>query len=485
VKQRTLVGLLVVVALALVLRVIGLSSPFWGDEVMTVRDYVRLPVLQIVTTYAAENQHPLYSLLAHFCVAAFGEHEWTVRLPALLFGVAGVAAVFRLARRVLDERGALLAALLLAVSGHAVWFAQDARGYTGLLFFFALATTELLDLLGGATRGAAWRYSLWFALASWTHLTALFAFLGHALVIGGAWLLARRRATPTAFRSSMAAFAGGGLLTLLLYAPMASDVLHAFTARATQANATVVKVTPWTRPSWLLEQALASFGGSALALVAAAAAAALALVGVVALWRGSRAGRLFVLLHAIAPPVALAVLLLLHRHLYPRFFFFEAGFAAVVLVRGAQSVGTWLAARVAGSTERRASRCGVAIALLLAAGAASTLVRVYAHPKQDFVGALQFVEASAGARDAKAAAGGPARLTLPGYYAPTWRAVESARELAALRAAAPTTWVVYTLPDQLREESPEVAASLERDFDVVRAFPGSLGDGTVYVARSR
>ncbi len=471
--------LVLVLIVGALLRSIGLGSSFWIDEVFTVRDYVRLPVRELVTTYASENQHPLYSLLAHFSVAAFGEHEWSVRLPALLFGVAGIAALHRLGRQVLGEPAALLAALLLAVSYHPIWFAQNARGYTGLLFFTLLATSELITLLRRAPeepwKAAVLRYALWFALAAYVHLTALFAFAGHGLV--ALWLAARGRAD----RRPLLALALGGAFALLLYAPMAGDVVRAFTARVEQRSSSVVRVVPWTHPSWALEQALTSLGVGWGTLVAVALVAVLAGVGFVSLWRKAR---LLLLLHVAGLPVALAFLLLLKRHLYPRFFFFEAGFAALVVVQGALMSGGWLSCTLPGCRERRVGLWGVAVALLVASGSSLTLTRLYAHPKQDFIGARDFVEQRAGPSDVKAAVG-PAKLALPGYYAKSWTAIDDAGELEKLRAAAPRTWVVFALPEQLRAEQPVIAALLERDFEEVATLPGSMNGGELHVVRSR
>lgn len=482
-----------VVLLGLLLRLPGLGSSYWIDEVDTLLHCVRAPLATIVTSYASENQHPLYSVLAHLSIGAFGESEWSLRLPALLLGVASLAAVARLGRQLLDETSGLLAALLLAVSAHHVWFSQNARGYTGMLLFALLATSEFLELCWRPRRAAALRYALFAALAAYTHLTAAFAFSGHAL----AWLVLRLRPAepvarplvdcgplplPRAHLLTLAAMGGALFLAALLYAPLASDLVAAFTARATGATVQVAKVAPWTSPAWLLEQAAASLGAAPLALAGLAVAAALAGVGLLSLWRNGR--RLFVALHLLAPPLGLAVLLLLQRHLYPRFFFFEAGFAALLLVRGARISGGWLSCNLPGCKGQRIERWGIAVVLLAAAGSALSLERVYAHPKQDFVGARDFVEAHAAPGDAKVAVG-PAKLALPGHYAPTWKLADTAAELAALQAGAPTTWLVYTLPEQLAAARPDLFAAVQRDFELQQELQGSMGGGSVFVVRSR
>ena len=45
-------------------------------------------------------------------------------------------------------------------------------------------------------------------------------------------------------------------------------------------------------------------------------------------------------------------------------------------------------------------------------------------------------------------------------------------------------WVLYTLPRYLEAKDPELMTILERDFELVRVFPGTLGDGAVIVRRA-
>ena len=67
--------------------------------------------------------------------AIFGDGPAALRLPAVLFGVASIAALYLFARRVTTVREALVAAALMTVSYHHIWFSQNARGYSALLFW--------------------------------------------------------------------------------------------------------------------------------------------------------------------------------------------------------------------------------------------------------------------------------------------------------------------------------------------------------------
>jgi hypothetical protein len=64
-----------------------------------------------------------------------------------------------------------------------------------------------------------------------------------------------------------------------------------------------------------------------------------------------------------------------------------------------------------------------------------------------------------------------------------WQVVKSAGELDALRSGAGRTWFVYTFPEVLDSVAPDIMASLQRDFKLIKAFDGTLNGGTIYVVR--
>jgi len=62
-------------ALGIVMRTIGLDSGLWYDEIRTLLDSVRSPLAKIVTVFPGDNQHTLFSILAHVSIAAFGDGQ--------------------------------------------------------------------------------------------------------------------------------------------------------------------------------------------------------------------------------------------------------------------------------------------------------------------------------------------------------------------------------------------------------------------------
>ena len=81
---------------------------------------------------------------------------------------------------------------------------------------------------------------------------------------------------------------------------------------------------------------------------------------------------------------------------------------------------------------------------------------------------------------------GLAAIVYTQYYAPDWTGIESAEELESLARAGPAPWLVYTLPIEVRAYRPDIWRVIERDYALVKIFPGTLQEGgEVYVCRKR
>jgi hypothetical protein len=140
---------------------------------------------------------------------------------------------------------------------------------------------------------------------------------------------------------------------------------------------------------------------------------------------------------------------------------------------------------VAPSSRRLLARAAaVTLGALMLAACAASLPKCYALPKQDYAGARDFVESHRRPDDAVVAVG-LAAIAYGRYYAPHWTVLDSRGQLDAVRAQHKGVWLVYTLPNQLDAFAPDLLSAVQQDFDLVRAFPGTLNDGQVFVCRSR
>jgi hypothetical protein len=474
--ERAEVALLIALCLVgLGLRLYRIGDGLWFDEMKTDLGYARAPFSSIVRTFDSQNQHPLYSLLAHASLLVFGPGAGPLRVPAAVFGTASLWALWWFARRVAPRIETFAAVILLTFSYHHVWFSQNARGYTGLLFWTLVASRLFIDLLAGSqeARGAARArcavlYALAMAAGVYTHATAAIVAIAH----GAIWLVwrvaARGPNAPSA--SPFLAVLLAGVLALLFYAPMLGQLFGTLSA-PTMPGVDI----EWKRPAWLVEETLKGLArGLPGGLLGVAAGAAVFGLGVLSY---ARQGPCILALLLLAPFLTGALLLTLGHNLWPRFFFFAAGFLVLITLRGLLvPLGAGVLARWRDPLQL------AALGLLVLAGA-WTLPRAYG-PKQDFAGALAMLAASRSAQDAVVTID-MTTLPLRDYLGADCLAVESVEQLEEIERAHVGVWLAYTFPTRLWAEYPGLRDKLERDYEVVEAFGGTLGGGDVYVARRR
>ena len=482
---------LVLTALSLValgLRLWQLNSDLWYDELISLLDYFRPQMGQIVTSFASQNQHMLYSILAHTSISVFGESAAAVRLPSVLFGVASLWALFLLGRRLIGIRESLLACSLMTVSYHHVWFSQNARGYMGLLLFSTLATWLFLEALKQNTWKLWIGYAVAVSLGMWLHMTMAFVVAAHGLIYVGAWVVQRALRDPAAKNANSIRLSWKPFLAWLLCVTLSLQ-WHALALPEFFATALHMPSPPseWSSIWWVLIESLRSLQIGFSGIVIVLCGMALLGLGFFSILKSNPIAALAMVL---PPLMGGATMLVLDHYIWPRFFFFSMSFAILIAVHGAMNFPAFVLnisekLNLTRKTPYRAPQlAGLALTCLLIAASMLTLPRLYALPKQDFSGARDWVERTRLPSDAVVAVG-LAGVAYGRYFAPNWAVAQSQAELDAVRNESSNVWLVYMLPPQLKSSRTELWNTIQKDFETVEIFPGTLGGGAVYVCRQR
>jgi hypothetical protein len=181
-----------------------------------------------------------------------------------------------------------------------------------------------------------------------------------------------------------------------------------------------------------------------------------------------------------------AAIVVLRYGAYPRSFLYVLPFALLLAVRGAAVIGEWAAARLLPEERRARGARAIETAAVgvLVCASLWALTLNYRFPKQDYRGALRRVLAIKGPDD-EVAAVGLAGVAYRLYYAPWLRFPQTPEELLALETGGRRVWVLLTLPRDMRLRFPELTRVIETDFEPVARFRGTLGDGDLYLVRSR
>jgi len=179
-------------------------------------------------------------------------------------------------------------------------------------------------------------------------------------------------------------------------------------------------------------------------------------------------------------------MLLLGHNLWPRFFYFSAACALLVVIEGAMAVSR-LAPQLIRPLRGRhdlVPAIGTMLCAVIILASAITVPRCYALPKQDYIAARDFAESRRGPDEAVIAVGLAARV-YGAYYAPNWPEARTAGELKELRNRHKSLLLVYTLPYELEAFNAPLWKAIQSGFEKVAVFPGTLGGGEVYVCRNR
>jgi mannosyltransferase len=160
------------------LRWLGLGwRSFWYDESFSGLT-ARLNLPQILTNAALDVHPPGYYVLLHFW-AQLGSSDAFLRSFSVLFSLGAILLMYGLGRRFFGEAVAALAALGLALAPFQVYFAQEARMYS-LVVFLTVALTWLF--LEGVVSARGWWFWLGFAITAtlglYVHYFVVFLLLG-------------------------------------------------------------------------------------------------------------------------------------------------------------------------------------------------------------------------------------------------------------------------------------------------------------------
>ena len=182
-------ALLWIIAVGALLRfsTIGIQD-FWLDEIVTVQEIGQKPIDILKQVNAADSNPALYPLFAGAWERVFGSGEWGVRSLTALFGTLTIPLAYEATKTLATRRAGLIAAGLTATSPLLVWYSGEARNYSLLVFFSALAFYCFARAME-EVRGERWlwAWAVTSGLALTTHYYA-------AVLIGpmALWLLWRR-----------------------------------------------------------------------------------------------------------------------------------------------------------------------------------------------------------------------------------------------------------------------------------------------------
>lgn len=216
-----------------------MAKDFWYDEVVSLEQFILVPLKKTVTDYPYPNNHIFFSILMNLWCKLWGitifaeaaDNILTVRLLPLLISITSVFAVYITGRRMGGTIAGWTAALALAAMLPFTNYAVQVRGYGLTILLVALLANYVFLLYKSPRPVYGIVVAVLTALLLYTIPSNLYPVLAMGAVCGGGCILVwvkqgAKPATRSAlFKTGIWLFAGIAL-ALLLYLPVVNSVVN-------------------------------------------------------------------------------------------------------------------------------------------------------------------------------------------------------------------------------------------------------------------
>lgn len=150
---------------------LGFNS-LWLDEATT-HHFAKLSFIEIwELTAGGEYNPPLFHWVEHFMLF-FGNNEVILRFIPALLGILTIPLFYLIGKEFLDRNTGILAAALLTFSPFHLFYSQEARAYSMVLFFISISLYCYLLAFRSNDKKFWALFGIFSALAFWTHFYSM------------------------------------------------------------------------------------------------------------------------------------------------------------------------------------------------------------------------------------------------------------------------------------------------------------------------
>jgi len=175
--MKNILPAVVVLLLGLSLRIYGLSTEsLWIDEGTSIQ-LARSSLAHIIENRSQSVNPPLYFIVLHYWVRLFGQSEFSIRLPSVIFGSLAIPMIYKLGRLIFDKRIGILSGFLLATSLFHINYSQEARGFSLMAVLALISMYFFVKLLGDRSLTSLIGYVCASILLMYTHFYGLLIIL--------------------------------------------------------------------------------------------------------------------------------------------------------------------------------------------------------------------------------------------------------------------------------------------------------------------
>ena len=149
-KSRDLILLLLIGFLGAFIRLHGLKTAEMGADAVISIESAKQPDLHSALNHIRQKHQgaaPLDFVILHYWIKFFGDSNLIVQLPSVIWALLSLVLVYQLSRKIFNTKTAIYALLLMSISPLHVYFSQEARYYSLLIFATLLCVFSFCKFL--------------------------------------------------------------------------------------------------------------------------------------------------------------------------------------------------------------------------------------------------------------------------------------------------------------------------------------------------
>ncbi len=191
-SYRQIILMLLLLLFAILLRIYDLSGEsLWLDEAISIRRS-KLSLIEIVFELITNVHPPLYFFILHYWMLIFGDSEFSVRFPSVIFGLCSVFMIYKLGSVISNKSTGLISALILCFSVFHVQYSQEARSYSLMLLLSIISMYSFVRFLEYKEKVYRLGYILSTILLMYTHSYGLFVVLTQNIFLFTTYIITKR-----------------------------------------------------------------------------------------------------------------------------------------------------------------------------------------------------------------------------------------------------------------------------------------------------
>jgi uncharacterized membrane protein len=192
-RSNYYVAVILIIVISIFLRFFLLDNQsLWYDEgvslILSDKTSVKENLSRILSRNGSDKYQSLYYLILFYWRSAFGNTEFAIRSLSAILGVSSVITIFFTTLRIYGKNHAIWSSLILGFSSFGVYYSQEARPYSLLIFLASLQLYFFSQWFKQDDNKIIWRlsFAIVTAIGAWgSILLVLFSValcLSHAII---------------------------------------------------------------------------------------------------------------------------------------------------------------------------------------------------------------------------------------------------------------------------------------------------------------